>query len=98
MPDKQPNICRDEICKHSQKQPHSVILISTNKPFCSFASEWPVTDCLSLAGVLEKKEWIVKGAVRKMRFNRGGSRGNGFNKAATLQKRMSTFQEPLELD
>lgn len=82
----------------TQSKAASVILISTNRPFCSFASEWPVTACLSLAGVLEKKEWIVKGAVRKMRFNRGGSRGNGFNKAVTLQKRMSTFHEPVELD
>lgn len=80
----------------TQSKAASQCTFNFNQTLCSFASEWPVTDCLSLAGVLEKKEWIVKGAVRKMRFNRGGSKGNRFNKAVTLQKRMSSFHEPLE--
>ncbi len=42
-----------------------------------------MTDCLSLPEELEK-EWIERGAVRKTKFNRGGNRGNGFNKAVTL--------------
>lgn len=45
---------------------------------------------------------MEKGAVRKTRFNREGRGegrgGNGFNKAVTLQKRMSPFHGPMEWD
>lgn len=67
----------------NQKKPKRVLLIYSHQTLCCFSSEWPVTDCLSLPEELEK-EWIEERAVRKTRFNRGGNRGNGFNKAVTL--------------
>lgn len=71
-PTEQHKWCRDQVCKHTQSKVG--FLIYTNQ-MCSFASEWQVTDCLSLPGELEKEGWLKKGTVRKTWFNRGGSRG-----------------------
>lgn len=42
-----------------------VVFIYTNQTLCSFATEWPVTDRLSLAGELVEEEWIEKRGCEK---------------------------------